>query len=482
VGADLHLALLVAVAAGLMVCLANWRAGVLLTLAVGFLQEPVRKLLPEQPVWLQLAVGLFFVVTLVGCAMRYGGLRLSPIARQHPLVGRPVRLFLWLTVLYLGLTLVRFQNLRLFGIGAISYVFPLLAALLGYYYGQSAERVRRYVLWHAAFTVAFAAGIYLDYLGVRSPLFEEVGPGVPITVTGAVLKGFCGLFRASEIAGWHIGATICFLSMVIIASRRVAVRGGAAVVILALAGAAVLTGRRKVIMLLLLYVTLLGFVLLYFRARIRHGYAVILLVAGLATSLVWGRFFQIQPERTEYGFYVGRSGTVIRDSPERLRMLGLGSIVWSLQDNGLFGSGAGVAGQGAQYYGGGVDVTGGGGEGGLGRITAEFGAPGLALVLWLLVSLAREAWRTLRRAAAARGTEAAYVICLIAFLAANVPVFVVASQAYGDPFIIYTLSMAAGCACALAGPLFALPAAAGAAVAPAADRPRRRPALASERR
>jgi len=441
------------IAIGLMVCLANWRLGVFLTLTVGFLQDPLRKIITDQPVWMQLGVGLFFLAAFGGCTMRFSGFKLSHVTRQHPLIARPLWAFIILSIVYLGITLVRYASIRLVGIGAFSYLFPMLALMLGFYFARKPALVQRYLLLHAVFTAIMGLGIYLDYFGVHSPLFEQVGQGIVLYGGSGSMKTYCGLFRASEIAGWHLGASICFLSVVAISSRRTSVRALAPIIILALAGAAVLTGRRKVLMLVMLYATFLGFALIYFRAKMRHGYAFVLLVGGLAASLATGRFFQIDPQRDDYQFYLDRSGTVMRDSPDRLRMLGIGSVYWSIQSNGFFGMGAGVAGQGSQYVGGTADVNIGAAEGGIGRIATEFGVPGLFVVTWLFIAIYREGWRLTRQLAAGKDMSSSTVVCLMAFLAANIPVFIVASQAYGDPFIIFTLSVSAGFVAGLSRPV-----------------------------
>jgi hypothetical protein len=140
---------------------------------------------------------------------------------------------------------------------------------------------------------------------------------------------------------------------------------------------------------------------------------------------------------------------VLEASPERFNLLGIQSVYWALTSHGSLGVGAGALGQGGQYYG---SSGSGSAEGGLGKITAELGLPGLLLFGWLFLVAVREARVLLDRVSAAEPGRKHLVAGLVAILAANVPNFIVASQAYGDPFIILSLGMFAGFAAGLGAP------------------------------
>ena len=64
-----YLLLLIA-AVGLIVCVANWRIGFLLCVLVGCVQDPIRKLIPDQPVFITSTIILFVVATGVGAYLR----------------------------------------------------------------------------------------------------------------------------------------------------------------------------------------------------------------------------------------------------------------------------------------------------------------------------------------------------------------------------------------------------------------------------
>ena len=87
---------------------------------------------------------------------------------------------------------------------------------------------------------------------------------------------------------------------------------------------------------------------------------------------------------------------------------------------------------------------GGAGEGGLGKITAELGLPGLAIVLWFGVAAMRYGWHVLVFVSG-RATEVARLAYgLVAFLVANLAVFFIATQLFGDLFVLIILGLVAG--------------------------------------
>ena len=90
-------------------------------------------------------------------------------------------------------------------------------------------------------------------------------------------------------------------------------------------------------------------------------------------------------------------------------------------------------------------------EGGLGKITLELGIPGLFVVGWLAISVFNHLWRIMRTASRISPRVARLSYALFSFLVANVAAFSVATQAYGDLFILLILSWTLGF-------LFAVPA------------------------
>ena len=129
---------------------------------------------------------------------------------------------------------------------------------------------------------------------------------------------------------------------------------------------------------------------------------------------------------------------------ERIQNVTFGAFPYIIEENGFFGSGAGTGSGGAQYYGGGDERVGLAAEGGLGKVLAELGVPGIFLFFWLGWRFAALVWRTLSMAARGDSEVAKLVFGVTAFLAANAIVFASAHQVYSDPFILLLLGSCLG--------------------------------------
>jgi len=135
---------------------------------------------------------------------------------------------------------------------------------------------------------------------------------------------------------------------------------------------------------------------------------------------------------------------VVTDSVERLNTMTIGMFRWIVLRNGFFGTGAGTGAQGAQHFGGGAQLVGGAAEGGVGKVLAELGVPGLLVLLWLFVVGGRTLLRVARFARRAPSHEALRIYGLVAFLPANAAVFLTAHQVFGDPFVLIVLGLVTG--------------------------------------
>ena len=83
-------------------------------------------------------------------------------------------------------------------------------------------------------------------------------------------------------------------------------------------------------------------------------------------------------------------------------------------------------------------------EGGLGKITLELGIPGLFVMGWCAILFIRYLWRIIRAASRQSLRVGRLSIGLFSLLVANVAGFSVATQAYGDLFVLLVLSWMLG--------------------------------------
>lgn len=432
--------LALAAAFALAVSLFEWRKGLLLCLVVGFAQDPVRKLLPGRPVILVMAVAACFAACLLGLYLRGGRLGLRRLFAWYPGLRPTVVLFLAVVLLQCAATLARTGNAVLAGIGLISYLSPAAAMLLAERYSIDFQHLRRWQAWYLGGAAVAGASILLQYGGWQPRMFESVTFEWVHGASGSV-RMLNGLLRTSEIAAWHCAAGACLLAAFAIGARTAKWRWLGAVASLGLVIAVVLTGRRKMLAAILLFAVLFVVLVLQYR----RGGSRSLQFAGAATvlTLVGIQLFG-GGESGLLDIYLERGITVFGEAGERLELMTIGVFGSILQRNGLLGAGAGTGGQGSQYFGGGTSFVGGSAEGGVGKVLAELGLPGLLALFWLAFALAKVVVRIARLARREPPHRALPLYGLIAFLPANAAVFLTAHQVFGDPFVLIVLGLITG--------------------------------------
>jgi hypothetical protein len=440
--------LIVAVTAlGLVICYNQPRAGIFLTLATGFLADPVRKLVPGQPVILVAIVVVFAGVTFLGALKRGQIPPLRKLAARAGRMRRPVALFLALVALQSLAAAARTGSLMIAGIGLLAYLAPVPAVLLGFGMARSEGALVRIVLFYTFVAGVFASGIFLSAAGWDSPILSSVGEDLVAysADTGQALVLLCGFFRASEIAGWHCATAACLLIVLAAAYRRrsrfVALAGAATVYFLA---AIVFTGRRKAFVVVLLFVLVFGFLLVRFR-RGAKTLAGVFLVAIAGAYLFGETMLFSENFASRYQLYFERERTTTtHDAIDRMKDMTVDSVGYIIRQNGLFGRGAGTGSQGSQHFGGGAELVGGSAEGGLGKILAELGVPGVLLLAWIGVLLVRRMTGKLHRIGRRESTRAILALGMLAMLATNAIEFLTAHQAFGDPFVLLMLGWMLG--------------------------------------
>jgi len=425
----------------------NWRDSLLYSVVIGFLQDPLRKITPDQPA---LYVGLVLIgMVLTGILLysRIGRLNLDPLfSGDRQLIG-VVEIFLTLLLIQTLNSFLSVGSLTLTIIGLGFYLAPLVALWLGFQFALQPAAVQRFLRVYLAMAIVFAITIILSYRGVSTPFFNEVGEGVKINIVelGIMQQGYVGLWRSSEVAAWHMGAACCFLLILGISSRRTNLIALSSILMVVLLVISTLTGRRKVLTLVVGFVGVYSLLIgLRGDTRVRTNVLAGVGGSGIALSL----FLSLQGNPTESGTlggFVRRTANVLEYVDDRFNSLGINAIGAALEAAGPFGFGVGALAQGAVSLG--FRVSGRGtwaAEGGLGKIAAELGLAGIALFLLIIGLLAVLYWRIVGQLRYAPPSYSLLNLGLIAFLAANLPNFAVASQIYGDPFVLSVIGLTAG--------------------------------------
>ena len=430
---------------------AEWRYAMTLCVVTALLQDPLRKLTPDQPVLFVGFVAAVFGAACLGAMSRGVSLGLGNIRRIDPGMTRPILLMLILIMVEALNSLQNFGNLMLPAIGLVTYLLPLPAILFGYQlacHAGAASILRFMSTYLFCFTLALTT-VYLEYAGFDWGILGQVGGGLPLyDQTLGMLVSYSGIFRSSEIAAWHAMTCACFALMLLTFRKsNVQTLVTAAVIIALLMGVGVLTGRRKALMEVAVFATTY-LVLWFILQKSAMKFGIVLAIAG-AIGFFWlvGQQENDLPNYVQGAFvyqsYVERSKTVFQDAPSRFVELGLAPVMYAYERFGLFGAGLGAGTQGTQYFGGGGTLAG-AAEGGLGKVTLELGVPGLLVIGWLAASVFHRIWQIMRTASLVSPKLARLSFGLFSFLLANGAAFSVSTQAYGDLFILLIMSWTLG--------------------------------------
>jgi hypothetical protein len=434
--------------------IAEWRLGLLLCLATAILQDPLRKLTPDQPVLFVVFVGVVFGGACIGALIR--GIRLNPniLFKRYRHLTMPFSLLLLLIIVQAFNSYLRFDNLLIPLIGLLTYVLPFPSIVFAYQlvFRQGEFRINQFMKWYIVCISLVLTTVYLQFAGYDWPVFGQVGPLMIIfdQYTGLILPSNSGLFRASEIAAWHAMTAACFVMLMTFLRRTNFTRLLTAVIIVGvLIGIGILTGRRKTVIEFAVFIATYFILWTIFEKRVGKLAIIGLTTATLAGyAVLAGELREGIAERVDagslnYSVYLERSQAVFQEAPTRFVELGIAPIMWAYDSFGLFGAGLGVGTQGTQHFGGGGDISA-AAEGGLGKITLELGIPGLFVLGWFAILLFRYVWRIIRAASRHSVRMGRLSFGLFSFLVANLAGFSVATQAYGDLFVLLILGWTLG--------------------------------------
>ena len=428
----------------LAVCLLEWRIGFFICLIMGFLQDPIRKSIPEEPVYFTVLIGVFIAVTMVGAYARGVRLNFRAIHAWNPVLKLPLTLFITLVVFSCMVTLATTGSFVIAGIGLLAYLTPLPAILLGYFFSRSQGDVLRAMKVYLLVALLMTSGVYLSYAGYNWDILRSVGEGlIAYSPSGEELILYAGFLRSPEIAAWHAGTAICLLILLsMVVKRQVTFTTIAGFLVMFFVGGLLLTGRRKFLAEIFLFVSLYGILVTRFRKGIgKHAF---ILMFGVAMGFVAYLYFTPDTFRAGLDSYYERGATVQEDGTARVTLMTIDSFQWVIERNGFLGSGAGTGSQGAQHFGGGAELVGAAAEGGLAKVLAELGVPGLVLLIWLFISMGRYLWAIIMHVKEGDPVLAKLTYGMVTFLIANVMVYVIAHQVFGDLFVLVILGFFLG--------------------------------------
>lgn len=419
--------------------------GIYLMVALGLVQDVLRKAHPLQPAALSLLALVPFLFVYGGECLRGRRPRMAPLWRRRDALATPLALFVIWVLLASVVGYANMESIPLTILGLMTWLLPVATLQLGLRLGASRQRVKRVLLLYLVVAGIGCSGVVLATLGYDSPLLEQMrGEVLQTYAPGAgALDLQTGFYRAPEIVGWHaamgLALALLFLQPGWRKSFYVPVLGLA----IALFGYAILlSGRRKYILLVCAIFVVQSAVAMYFRRAAGGTVRFLGVLAVLSVFALWIASPTVLGG-TDAGAHLSRVRGLETETGGRFDALVLSAPAAVVERTGLLGAGAGSSAQGARFVGGG-DAGGWAAEGGVGHLVAELGIPGLLLAIALLVAYGRHIAGALRKLVVVDMPAFRYVCWGAAVIAAHASTYAGAKQAYGDPFILCWLGLLGG--------------------------------------
>lgn len=418
----------------------SWGWGLTAALCIGLLQEPLRKVTPYQPAYMQL---LFIPAFVVG-TMRHSNLRgeLRGLAGARLLVACTLMFASSLCVAIVARFIQSdfFPAAKLVLIGCIAPALLVIGILAGFKVAQiSLSALNRAITGIVIVLLLFFVGNVLEIFPQSYQWSESIGPLAPKrpwcrTIGREQFRMLAGFFRSPENAAWF--SVILTLGALINAFRdlqprvvRVLMSASAGIGVMC----SVLSGRRK--MQVMLMVTIIVMLMLALPDRRRSIKLVSIFGLAIVGTLLPLLVF------AQLGLQIDYFLTGPEFAPARLLSATVESIAGMQDSVPFYGLGLGAMAPGNQYV---QQVEHLYAEGGVVRIFAESGWFGLILFLSAIVlafKILLTGFFALHFQNSERRLIAAAAIGLLlgAFLS-----FCIGHQVYGDPLVCSCLGLTFG--------------------------------------
>jgi hypothetical protein len=429
------------IAVSCFVAVNNYRRGFYLLIAVGALQDPVRKMIPGVPSYLVLATAPVLIAMALKVFHEIPS-AWTTFSSIYPRLAFGIKVFM-LSLLpgaVISATYGR-GTWMVTLIGLFSYSCVVLGMLVGYRYIRDFAEFHEIVSAYCIVTAIMLIGGPLQYLDLF-PKLLVIGTDILnyrwIRYTGNwYITMIAGFYRSPDVMGWHASlVTMLSIMMALINMKKIVKRYFW--VAMAVWGAVNLfiCGRRKMVYMLPIFIAVLGWVLL---KRWKGGRLPTVLTVVLVLGLGGFMGYQFMGRSLLFeGYYLNQNS----DMEYRINSSGYEALVDTYEEHGFFGAGLGFAYTGIHN----LDVPKPRiwQEGGLDRMLVELGVPGLVCFLFASVLLMKAMFTLTLKRMDPKGPEFIAVAGLMAIFFANGCSFILSHQIYGDPFVLSMLSILVG--------------------------------------
>ncbi|MBB3206297.1 hypothetical protein FHS27_002106 [Rhodopirellula rubra] len=438
---DTGLALwLLAVVFSCAYALADWRRAIYLGILVDALRDPVRKLLPDEPVIVTLSGALVWLAIVSTVAFQQKQY-IATLYRMYPALRRAFQFLMLAIIPAFAISTISYPRGYLMAtIGAASYIIPCLGVLTGFALMKRERDVVRMMQWYILINVVMLFSVPMEYLNWEVPALGGIRFEWIRYRDGYIVDLMSGWYRSPDVMGLHAAQVIMF--SLLLAVRPMSKGGMAWIAPVLVAGFCVLlSGRRKMVGIPMVFVAVLLGLGMYFKvAKVNRllGFAILgLLIGGVGGVFLWS------PDQSQE--YTDFASSLFTEGADRSNDVILGGVITTLQQAGLLGGGLGIATQGRYYVG--VQTPKhlrGWQEDGISRLFVEFGVPGVIFLISALVLFFRTGLQSIRRMPT-KGNEILMQLGLTAIVAGNAASFAISHQQFsGDPVNALMVTMLMG--------------------------------------
>jgi O-antigen ligase len=427
---------LIFIAISCFVAVNNYRRGFYLLIAIGAIQDPIRKMIPGAPSYLVLATAPVLIAMALKVFHEIPSVW-STFSTVYPRLAFSVKLLMvsLLPGAVISATYGR-GTWMVTLIGLFSYSCVVVGMLAGYRYIRDFAEFHRIIGFYCILTAIMLIGGPLQYLG----LFKEL-PAIGTDYIWMRYTGnwymimIAGFYRSPDVMGWH-ASMLTMLSIMVALMRGIAKRYFWLAMAVWGAVNLMICGRRKMVYMLPIFIAVLGWVLL---KRWKGGRLPTVLAVVLVLGLGGFMGYQFMGRSALFeGYYLNQDA----DMGYRINSSGYGALVATYEEHGFFGAGLGFAYTGIHN----LDVPKPRiwQEGGLDRMLVELGVPGLVCVLFVSVLMMKTMFTLTLKQMDPKNPEFIAAAGLMAIFCANGCSFILSHQIYGDPFVLSMLSILVG--------------------------------------
>lgn len=399
-------------------------------LLIGLLADPVRKLIPGNPVYISVLFLPVFSVIYYRWVHKFhaeGLLKYYPQFR-----GAASLFFFFLGLNFIRPLLVSIRYLPLAIYGALQYLLLIAGVQVGFHLINCEKDVMRFSRNLVLISVPFLVTVIFHYLGFdeQFPVLETMGmDGLDYVQwhAGDTLTMCNGVFRNPEPMGWFaMVGVISALYLLLKGKTNLLWKLFYATYSLFCVFCILLSGRRK--FFLGIFVFFLLFVVLTFQINKKKMIGYLLVFLALCFVFIYST-----KSNKEFELYLASGKSGFEATEGRLKENMLGSIFWAVRRDGFWGRGLGSASQGTRHLGGGI-AAGPAIEAGAGKIFAELGVPGTITFIVLLLKCLASMYGIIRKKLLEKD-QMITGIFLFAIILTHLISFFISHQVYGDPLV-----------------------------------------------